>query len=1270
MVCSEKKVRLGKLGFAIDRGGTFTDIVCCFPCGKIEKLKLLSEDPAKYESAPTEGIRRFLELFTENKIGRNETIPTENIEWIRMGTTVATNALLEKKGERSALIITKGFKDILHIGNQTRPDLFDLRIDKPEAPCEQIVEIDERVIVGTADIYRHEELKICGKPVKNGPYENMFVEKEIDVEELRKVFKNLKEQKFNSIAVSLMNAYAYPENENLVNTIAEEFDFGHISISHKVNNMTKFVPRTYTVITDAYLTPVVKTYIDSFKKNFANNLREVNLEFMRSDGGLCTMSDFIGSRAILSGPAGGVVGVSITAFDKQDPQPVIGFDMGGTSTDVSRYNGSFEQTLETQIAGLSIQVPQMDILTVAAGGGSRLFFRDGRFIVGPESAGSDPGPICYRKNGYLTITDANVILKKVVPEHFPKIFGPNGDLSLDYDSSYKAFVELTKQVNEHIKTLGKPEMCVESVAEGFINVANETMCRPIRNLTEGKGHNTASHVLASFGGGGGQHACAVAEKLGITKIKISPHSGLLSAYGIGAADTVVDELIPYGQALDESKGTRQFLTKAVTDLFEKNVNKLLRSGFCKDDIKNVTEAHFRYLNTDSTIPIIINHTNVDYENLISVDELEIAKDTFERIHEEQFGFAHHHRKVIIQDIRTISSAKRFSYPEISLDTKGPSEYIRDEDSKCWFNNGWHETKCVHTKNLSRGNIISGPALLLDANCTIVVDPNCEAVIEKDGSVTITIEDKGLKKIGVDLNPIHLSIFSHRLMSIAEQMGKVLQRTAISTNIKERLDFSCALFGTNGDLIANAPHIPVHLGGMQTAVKYLINLKGRDGIKPGESVISNHPKEGGSHLPDLTIITPIYISNQTYPDFYVANRGHHSDIGGLCPGSMPPNSSTLLQEGAIFKDCFTIVEGGKFLEQKVTDQLMKPAEVAGCTGTRQLTDNLADLKAQIAANKKGIDLLKELCKEYGIDVVQAYMAHITENADLCVRNFLKSQKSSVLEAIDHMDDGTAIKLKITIDKEDGSAIFDFTGTGPQSKTNLNAPEGVTKAAVIYCIRCMVGREIPLNQGCLNPIKIIIPQDTILNPGDEAAVVGGNVLTSQRLCDVILAAFEACAASQGCMNNITFGSNLMGGYYETISGGAGATPDCNGRSGVHTHMTNTRITDPEIVETRYPVIVRQFALREHSGGLGKHHGGDGVIRELQFRVPVTLSVLTERRKTVPFGICGGQNALPGINLLQSIGKEEKDIGGKATIDIKAGDTLKILTPGGGGFGLPEN
>uniref|UniRef100_A0A0K0E4N8 5-oxoprolinase n=1 Tax=Strongyloides stercoralis TaxID=6248 RepID=A0A0K0E4N8_STRER len=1266
-----KKRCIGKLGFAIDRGGTFTDIICCFPSGKIEKLKLLSEDPTKYTSAPTEGIRRFLQKFTGKNISKDELIPTDNIEWIRMGTTVATNALLERKGEKCALIVTKGFKDILYIGNQTRPNLFDLNIIKPEAPCEKVVEINERVLLPVDDIYKDVEFKFDGLYGSCGHLDGLIIESSIESSNIEEQIKLLKEEGYNSLAVSFVNSYAYPGHERYAETVAYKFGFEHVSVSHKVSNMAKFVPRTFTTVTDAYLTPIVKKYIESFKQNFSDNLKGINLEFMRSDGGLCAINDFIGCRAILSGPAGGIVGVSITAYDNETKQPVIGFDMGGTSTDVSRYAGEFEHTLETQTGGVTIQVPQMDIHTVAAGGGSRLFFRDGRFIVGPESAGSDPGPICYRKNGYLTITDANVVLKKIIPERFPKIFGPNGNEPLDYAASYNEFEKLTKKINCYLNEMGQSSLSIENVAEGFINVANETMSRPIRTLTEGKGYNTAAHELCSFGGAGGQHCCAVAEKLGITTIKISPHSGLLSAYGIGAADTVTDTIWPYNDDLLINERKRQFLTKKIISMMKETKNNLLNNGFKNLDVHHKVEFYLRYHKTDSTIPIIVDISKTDVNGILKLEELEKAKEGFELLHKKQFGFIHNDRKVIVKDIRVVASGKRFSYPKIDNINNNSSinNYECEEIVKCFFNGKWMETKCLLLEKLTYGNIIDGPALILDADSTVVIDPNCTASIKNDGSININVQDKGLKNIGINLNPIHLSIFSHRLMSIAEQMGKVLERTAISTNIKERLDFSCALFGPNGDLIANAPHIPVHLGGMQTAVKYLIKLKGLGGIKKGEAVLSNHPKEGGSHLPDLTVITPIYISNNNIPDFFVANRGHHSDIGGLVPGSMPPNSTTILEEGAVFKNAFTIVENGIFLESKVIDALNEPSKQVGCTGTRQLADNLADLKAQIAANQKGISLLTDLTNEYGLDVVKAYMNHITENAEKCVRDYFKSLSNSLLKANDTMDDGTIIKLAIKIDQINGEAIFDFTGTGPQSKYNLNAPEGVVKAAIIYCIRCLVGRDIPLNQGCLNPINIIIPQGTILSPSEDAAVVGGNVLTSQRICDIILSAFEACAASHGCMNNITFGNEYMGGYYETIGGGSGAGKNFNGRSGVHTHMTNTRITDPEIVEARYPVIVREFCIRQESGGKGKYNGGDGIIRKLQFRTPMTLSVLTERRTTTPFGLNGGYAGKCGVNSIISLNGDKKDIGGKSTINVTAGEILEIKTPGGGGYGVPK-
>ncbi|VVC30615.1 Hypothetical protein CINCED_3A005881 [Cinara cedri] len=988
---------------------------------------------------------------------------------------------------------------------------------------------------------------------------------------------------------------------------------------------------------------------------------------MQSDGGLTPMNSFNGSRAILSGPAGGVVGYTATTPYK----PVIGFDMGGTSTDVSRYDGSFEHVFESVTAGVTIQAPQLDINTVAAGGGSRLFFRSGLFVVGPESAGAHPGPTCYRKGGPLTVTDANLILGRLLPDYFPSIFGPTEDMPLNKESALKEFKALTIEVNNFLKQQSENSnlMTVEEVAMGFIRVANESMCRPIRALTQARGYDTRQHTLACFGGAGGQHACAIACSLGISRVVVHKYAGILSAYGMACADVVHEVQEPCALTYDIENFA--YLNERISELSSKCFNELKTQGFLDNQLHTEPFLHLRYDGTDCAIMCSASNDCVGEPSTIHGDFLSgfLAK------YQNEFGFILSGRKIYVDDIRVRGIGKTL----LNIDNEGIESFGTPQIEtvkKVYFENlGYIDCNIYLFSKLHKGHIINGPAVIMDKLSTILVEPKCTAAISKSGDIEIEVNCDQLSNISIDLEPIQLSIFSHRFMSIAEQMGRILQRTSISTNIKERLDFSCALFGPDGGLVSNAPHIPVHLGAMQEAVQYQIRTVGNE-IKEGDVILSNHPIAGGSHLPDLTVITPVFYPGQLKPVFYAASRGHHADIGGVTPGSMPPHSKSLLEEGAQFKSFF-LVRGGHFCEEEVTDALMAPASLPGSSGTRNLKDNLSDLKAQIAANQKGIYLVTELINSYGLDVVQAYMEHIQKNAELAVRDMLKNigntnllvRGLNTLQSIDYLDDGSTIKLSIQINVENGEALFDFSGTSYEVWGNCNAPKAITLSALIYCLRSMIGYDIPLNQGCLKPIKVIIPSGTILNPSENAAVVGGNVLTSQRIVDVVLKAFDATADSQGCMNNITFGQEDWG-YYETVAGGAGAGPTWNGRSGVHTHMTNTRITDPEILEKRYPVFLTSFTLRENSGGNGQFCGGDGVVRELQFRSPVTLSILTERRSFAPNGIKGGENGQKGENVLIKSDGRKIRLGAKTAVDISPGDTFLLLTPGGGGYGSLSN
>lgn len=1194
-------------------------------------------------------------------------IDTSLIGWIRMGTTVATNALLERKGEKIALVVNKGFKNILYIGNQARPKIFELNIRKPSNLYEEVVEVDCRIVPALDGICQLGELKQSWRVVSGISNSRYLVKKELNVEELTEQLKKILEKGIKSIAVALAHSYACPEQEVKIGQIAKGLGFDYVTLSHQAMPMQRLVARGFTACAESYLTPHVERYLASFKSGFHQQLEGVEVLFMQSDGGLTNMDQFRGARAILSGPAGGVVGYSVTG--RRDTElPLIGFDMGGTSTDVSRFETSYEHVIESTTAGITIQAPQLDINTVAAGGGSRLFFRSGLYVVGPESAGAHPGPTCYRKNGPLTVTDANLILGRLFPEHFPKIFGVNENESLDFQAAHEKFQEITAQINEYFKESRKSPISVEEAAMGFIRVANEAMCRPIRALTQSRGFDTSKHALSCFGGAGGQHACSIAKELGMRTVLIHKYSGILSAYGMALADVVFEAQEPCNMEFS----TENFPNiSAKSQILCGNVkDNLMKQDFTKDNIELEPFLHLRYEGTDCALMVSPGISSVEHG-------FEDYQKTFLGRYQSEFGFVLKNRKIIVDDVRVRGSGKTKAPGELDIES-GTNEVNPIKTAKVYFDDQLMDTKVYLYGTLRAGDEITGPAVVIDKLSTILIEPNCVASITVKGDVVVKIQDgeNNKKVIGDHFDAVQLSIFSHRFMSIAEQMGRVLQRTSISTNIKERLDFSCALFGADGGLVSNAPHIPVHLGAMQETIQYQIKVRGGS-MKDGDVLLSNHPQAGGSHLPDFTVITPVFYPNNESPVFYVASRGHHADIGGITPGSMPPHSKSLADEGAAFKS-FLLVDGGEFSEQGIIKELTTPTDAPGATGTRNLSDNLSDLKAQIAANHKGIQLVRELIDCYSLQVVQAFMNYIQQNASDCVRDMLKEISidakqrtgSSVLEAIEYMDDGTPIALTVTIDQDQGSAVFDFTGTGYQVYGNCNAPRAITLSAIIYCLRAMVGFDIPLNQGCLAPIKIIVPENTILNPTEDAAVVGGNVLTSQRIVDTILKAFGVCAASQGCMNNITVGDETWG-YYETVGGGSGAGPTWHGTSGVHSHMTNTRITDLEILEQRYPIILEKFSLRtDGSGGVGYFNGGEGVIRELLFRKPLTLSVLTERRILKPYGLQGGLPGKVGLNLLKMTNGNVMNLGGKTAVDVKAGDCFSMKTPGGGGFGLPSN
>jgi 5-oxoprolinase (ATP-hydrolysing) len=1187
------------------------------------------------------------------------------------------SALLERKGERVALLITKGFIDLLVIGNQARPNLFDLSVKRLDKLYEKVIEVDERVTIEAfAEDPEPQPIDIASDPnlVEGLSGEAVQILKKPDYATVRKDLQALWDEGFRSLALALMHSYAYSEHELKIAEIAREMGF-KIAVSSQLQPMIKLVPRAQSATADAYLSPITQDYLASFAKGFQGEFKDAQnlnkLLLSQSDGGLVSFQKFTGLRAILSGPAGGVVGMAKTCWDKKDGTPVLGFDMGGTSTDVSRFDGAYEHVFESTTAEVTIQSPQLDINTVAAGGGSMLFYRGGLFVVGPESAGSFPGPACYGKGGPLTITDANFFLGRILSDYFPN--------KLDFEVTKSKFLALTKEVNADKH--GSDQLSPEEVAMGFLSVANASMTRPIRTLSEGRGFETAAHNLACFGGAGGQHATAVARDLGIRRVLIHRLSSILSAYGMALADVVVEVQEPESVAFSKDSVPR--ISQRIEGLRERALEGLVSQGFNAKQVVHENFLNMRYRGSDTSMMIS------------QPENIESFADAFTKRHMQEFGFTQP-RDIMVDDIRIRSVGRGMDVQTTSafeqLDGVTDMPYLGQSHAastrKVYFEKeGWVDTNVYELGGLPKDRRIRGPAIIIDATQTIVLDPAAEATILVE-HVVIELLDTEKQKIGVEsVDPIRLSVFGHRFMSVAEQMGQTLQKTSISTNIKERLDYSCAIFSADGGLTANAPHIPAHLGSMSYAVAYQAKKYPKKGdLKPGDVLLSNHPAAGGTHLPDLTVITPVFDDEQNPTEilFFVANRGHHADIGGIAAGSMPPNSTELWQEGAAIES-FKLVKEGEFDEAGLVHHLVDiPGSYPGCSGTRTLKDNIADLKAGIASNNRGIQLISALIKEYSWPVIQFYMAAIQKNAEESVRELLKTFsvrfRGQPLEAIDYLDDGTELVLKITIDGETGSAKFDFTGTGPEALNNLNSPPAVMYSGIIYCLRSLISSDIPLNQGCLAPIEVFCPPNTILTPSLKAATIGSNVETAQRIIDLIFKAFRAAAASQGTCNNLTFGyggtddkGNVTKGfgYYETIAGGAGAGSDWEGQDGVHTGSTNTRMTDPETFEKRYPVILHEFSIRKGSGGGGRNPGGNGCIRNIEFRRPMQVSILSERRVVAPYGMAGGDNGQRGKNLWVKVDPEDGStrtisLGGKASIMAGVGDRVIIQTPGGGGYG----
>jgi 5-oxoprolinase (ATP-hydrolysing) len=1202
----------GQWQFWVDRGGTFTDIVALDPAGEVVTHKLLSENPERYKDAALQGIREILKLEADAPL------PGSDIAAVKMGTTVATNALLERKGERTLLVVTRGFADSLRIGYQARPKLFDRHIVLPEMLYEQVVEIDER-------------MSARGETVTP-----------LDIEAARTALQSGYDSGIRSAAIVFMHGYRFTDHEAQVADLAREIGFTQVSTSHQTSPLMKLVSRGDTTVVDAYLSPILRRYVDRVAADVVGNNEDqdaAKLMFMQSSGGLTDARLFQGKDAILSGPAGGVVGAVRTSasagFDN-----IIGFDMGGTSTDVSHYNGEFERAFETEVAGVRMRAPMMYIHTVAAGGGSILHFDGARYRVGPDSAGANPGPACYRKGGPLTVTDCNVMLGKLSPEFFPRVFGPDADQPLDADIVREKFTAMAADIEAATGDKRTPE----EVAEGFLFIAVENMANAIKKISVQRGYDVTEYTLCCFGGAGGQHACLVADALGMNKVFLHPHAGVLSAFGMGLADiSAMKEKAVEAPLADDLMPRLQDMVAELGAIVRAELETQIEAG---DKVRLVPKVHLRYDGTDSSLV-------VDFG---SVAEL-VAR--FEKSHRQRYGFITPEKTLIVEamSVEALGGATELSEPVTTIDqNRAPLEL--NTVLPVHMGGKGAQTPIVDRSELRPGDTVTGPAIITEPHGTNILEPGWQAELTAKDHLVLTrvVAREERVAIGTDVDPVMLEIFNNLFMSIAEQMGATLENTAYSVNIKERLDFSCAIFNPIGELVANAPHMPVHLGSMSESIQTVIRLRG-DSMKYGDVFCLNAPYNGGTHLPDVTIITPVFSDNKKDVLFYVGSRGHHADIGGITPGSVPPNSTTVDQEGVLI-DNFKLVDQGVFLEKEITDLLL-----SGKYPARNTHQNIADLKAQIAACEKGVQELRRMVDHFGLDVVQAYMSHVQDNAEESVRRVL-----DVLEGGDFtypMDDGSQICVSVKIDHENRRATIDFTGTSDQLETNYNAPTAVAKAAVLYVFRTLVDDDIPLNSGCLKPMDIIIPEASMLNPKYPAAVVAGNVETSQCMTDALYGALGVMGASQGTMNNFTFGNNKYQ-YYETICGGSGAGPSFDGTAAVHTHMTNARLTDPEILEWRFPVRLESFSIRKGSGGKGRQNGGDGTLRKLRFLEGMTAGILASHRIVPPYGMAGGEPGQVGKTWVERADGSLHDLGPCDTTEMEADDIFVIQTPTGGAFG----
>ncbi len=1203
--------------FWIDRGGTFTDVVGRDGHGQLHTLKLLSESPEHYPDAAVEGIRRLLCLRP------GEAITPARVDCVKMGTTVATNALLERKGDRTLLVITRGFGDALRIAYQARPRLFERHVVLPELLYERVVEADERV---GAD----------GSVVQP-----------LDRAALRTQLQAAYDSGIRAVAIVFMHGWRHSAHEAEAAALARAVGFTQVSVSHQVSPLMKLVSRGDTTVVDAYLSPILRRYVD----RVAEQMPGVRLFFMQSSGGLTEAHRFQGKDAILSGPAGGIVGMVRTAL-AAGHERVIGFDMGGTSTDVSHYAGEFERAFETQVAGVRMRAPMMSIHTVAAGGGSILQFDGARLRVGPQSAGANPGPASYRRGGPLAVTDANVMLGKVQPAHFPRVFGPKGDEALDRDGVVAKFEALAAEVR---RASGR-DVTPESLAEGFLQIAVQNMANAIKRISVARGYDVTQYTLQCFGGAGGQHACGVADALGMTRVFVHPLAGVLSAYGMGLADQIAMRESSLELPIDAAGLAAA--SRRLDELGAAAADEVARQGVARERVELRRHLHLRYQGTDTALDVAFG-------------SLDAIRRDFEAAYRQRFAFLMPGRNLIIEavSVEAVGAGERHAESSAASETQAhrpaPDAAVRMHSGR------WLDAALFVRETLKPGATIDGPAIIAERNATTVVEPGWQATLTAAGPIELqrVVPRETRHAIGTDADPVMLEVFNNLFMNIAEQMGLRLQNTAYSVNIKERLDFSCALFDAQGQLIANAPHMPVHLGSMSESIKTVI-ARNPD-MQPGDVYVLNDPYHGGTHLPDVTVVTPVYLDDRdARPSFYVASRGHHADIGGITPGSMPPFSKTIGDEGVLF-DNFLLVRGGQLREQALREQLQ-----SGDHPSRNPDQNIADLRAQVAANEKGVQELRAMVTQFGRETVAAYMLHVQDNAEESVRRVITALHDGSYEL--ELDNGARIVVKVTVNAAERTATIDFTGTSAQLPNNFNAPKAVTVAAVLYVFRLLVDDDIPLNAGCLKPLRIVVPEGCMLNPNPPAAVVAGNVETSQSVTNALLGALGVMAASPCTMSNFTFGNDTYQ-YYETISGGsgAGALFDASGRvvggfpgtSVVQTHMTNSRLTDPEVLEFRFPVRLESYAIRAGSGGAGRWRGGDGGVRRIRFLEPMTASVLSNGRRIAPFGMAGGQPGALGINRVERADGHVEMLTHIGSAEMAPGDCFVIETTGGGGYGAPE-